>query len=115
MKMGSIVAMREIPERDWKAWRKLSNAALERFCGHILDEVTSFRTASGSAHSRYLELFRYLRKRDDEIAEVFNDQRRSNARLQIAAAVRAEIVSREELSVFSTETQALIEALTGVS
>ena len=58
--------MRQIPERDWKAWRKLSADALERFCDHILDEVGSFRTASGSGHSRYLELFRYLRERDLE-------------------------------------------------
>ena len=107
--------MRQIPERDWKAWRKLSADALERFCDHILDEVGSFRTASGSGHSRYLALFRYLRERDDEIAEVFNDQRRSNAYLQIAAAVRTGIVNREELTVFSTETQSRIEALTAIS
>lgn len=107
--------MRQIPERDWKAWRKLSAEALERFCGRILDEAGSFRTASGSAHSRYLDLFRHLRERDDEIAEVFNDQRRSNAYLQIAAAVRTEIVHREELTVFSAETQALLETLTTIS
>lgn len=104
--------MRQIPEGDWKAWRKLSAEALERFCGRILDEAGSFRTASGSAHSRYLDLFRYLRKRDGEIAEVFNDQRRSNAYLQIAAAVRMGLVRREELTVFSAETQELLEALT---
>jgi hypothetical protein len=106
--------MRQIPERDWKAWRKLSARALERFCGRILDEVGSFRTASGTAHSRYLELFRYLRERDDEIGEVFNDQRRSNAYLQIAAAVRTEIVHRDELTVFSAETRVLLDTLTSI-
>jgi hypothetical protein len=103
--------MRQIPEHDWKAWRKLSAEARERFCGRVLDEVGSFRTASGSAYSRYLDLFRHLRARDDEVAEVFNDQRRSNAYLQIAAAVRSQIVHREELTVFSAETQALLESL----
>ena len=107
--------MRQIPERDWKAWRRLSTDALERFCGRILDEAGSFNKASGSAHSRYLELFRYLRERDDEIAEVFNDQRRSNAYSQIAAAVRTEIVRRDELKVFSTETQEFVQALTSIS
>src|SRR6476469_6448162 len=100
--------MREIPERDWKAWRELSRNALERFCAGVLDHVGSFRERAGSAHSRYLELFRYLQERDDEIAEVFNDQRRSNAYVQITAAVRIGIVTREELTVFSLETQALI-------
>jgi lipid II:glycine glycyltransferase (peptidoglycan interpeptide bridge formation enzyme) len=107
--------MRQIPERDWKAWRKLSSHALEMFCVRVLDEASSFREGPGSAHSRYLELFRHLRKRDDEIAEVFNDQRRSNAYAQITAAVRTEIVTREELTVFSAETQALIEALTAIA
>jgi lipid II:glycine glycyltransferase (peptidoglycan interpeptide bridge formation enzyme) len=107
--------MREIPERDWKAWRKLSENALERFCVRVLDEVSSFREGVESAHSRYLELFRYLRERDDEIADVFNDQRRSNAYVQITAAVRTGIVTREELTVFSAETQALIDALTTMS
>lgn len=107
--------MRQIPERDWKAWRRLSADALERFCERVLDEIGAFRKPSGSAHSRYLELFRYLHDRDDEMAEVFNDQRRSNAYLQIATAVRMRIVSPEELTVFSTETKELVEALSAIS
>lgn len=107
--------MRQIPERDWKAWRRLSADALERFCSSILDEAGSFRQRSGSAHSRYLELFRHLRERDAQIATVFNDQRRSNAFQQIAAAVGTGIVSREELSVFSEDTQAIVEILTTLS
>lgn len=108
-------SMGTIPEHDWKAWRKLSAAALERFCGRVLDEAGSFRDASGTAHSRYLELFRYLRARDAEIADVFNDQRRSNAYLKIAVALRAAIINRDELTVFSAETQAFLEKLTGLS
>lgn len=107
--------MRQIPERDWKAWRKLSSHALERLCVRVLDEASSFREGPGSAHSRYLALFRHLRARDDEIAEVFNDQKRSNAYVQITAAVRTEIVTPEELTVFSPETQALVEALAAIS
>ena len=103
--------MRQIAERDWKAWRKLSADALERFCSKILHEAGSFRDGPGSAHSRYLELFRHLRKRDDEIATVFNDQRRSNALLQIAAAVSSGIVSRDELACFSKETQVFLELM----
>lgn len=107
--------MRQIPERDGKAWRRLSADALERFCSGILDEAGSFRQRPGSAHSRYLDLFHHLRERDDQIAAVFNDQRRSNAFQQIAAAVGAGIVSREELTVFSEDTQAIVEVLTTLS
>jgi hypothetical protein len=104
--------MRQIPERDWKAWRKLSAEALERFCARILDEAASVRESSGSARERYHELFRLLRERDDDIATVFDDQRRSNAYFQLAAALRIGIVSREDLTVFSEETQALMDRLT---
>ncbi len=53
-----------------------------------------------------------MQERDREIAEIFNDQRRSTAYVQISAAVQTEIVTRDELTVFSTETQALIDILT---
>ena len=68
---------RQIPERDWKEWRKISPIALERFCHGILQKSATFSQGPDSAHKRYLELFRYLRSQDADIAAVFNDQRRS--------------------------------------
>jgi hypothetical protein len=96
---------RQIPEPDWKEWRKLSSIALERFCTRILQKAATFSQGAESAHQRYLRLYRYLRSRDADIAAVFNDQRRSNAYQQIASAVAKRIVSRDELVVFSEETQ----------
>ncbi len=103
---------RQIPERDWKQWRRLSADALERFCGRILEESAAFARHGGSAHARYLELFRLLGERNEQMAAVFDDQRRSNAYRQIASAVVAGIVSPEELEVFSDETQSVIRMLT---
>ncbi len=103
----------QIAERDWKHWRRISEIALQRYCAHILDEVASFQRGAESAHDRYLHLFHLLRERDQEIAAVFNDRRRSNAYQQIAAGVAAGIVSREELGGFSEETQSVVRMMLG--
>ncbi len=102
-----------IAERDWKQWRLLSEMALDRFCGRILDRAAAFARGSGSAHSRYLDLFDFLRDRNREMASVFDDQRRSNACRQIADAVAAGIVTPAELDRFSDETRAHVQALLG--
>jgi hypothetical protein len=102
---------RQIPEADWKKWRKISEAALERFCGRILGEAAAFERAAGTAHERYLKLHALVSERDDDIAAVFNDQRRSTAYRQIAQAVADGIVTREELASFSEDTQAVVRLL----
>jgi hypothetical protein len=104
---------REIPEADWKKWRKVSEAALERFCGRILGEAAAFEHAAGTAHERYLKLHALVSKRDDDIAAVFNDRRRSTAYRQITQAVADGIVTREELASFSEDTQAVIQLFLG--
>ena len=59
-----------------------------------LEESTTFARRSGSAHSRYLELFRCIREHDEEI-KVY---------LQIVMAISAGVVRRMELNSFSDET-----------
>lgn len=76
-----------------------------------MDEAGAFSGRPGSAHSRYLELFRYIRERDEEIAAVFDDQRRSTAYVQIARAISAGVIRRMELNLFSEETRAVIERM----
>jgi hypothetical protein len=102
---------RQIAESDWKLWRALSTEALERHCQKTLTEAASLEKGGDSAHARYLKLYRLLQRRDQEIADVFNDPRRSRAYLQIALAVRSRIITRAELARFSEDTQAVIEGL----
>jgi hypothetical protein len=101
----------QIAESDWKLWRVLSKEALERHCQKILTEAASLEKGGDSAHARYLELYQLLQRRDQEIADVFNDPRRSRAYLQIALAVRRQIITRAELAKFSEGTQGVVEAL----
>jgi hypothetical protein len=102
---------RQIPESDWKLWRRLREQALERFCDDVLKTAAKLGTGEGTSHARYLKLYELVTKRDKTLAEIFNDARRSNAFFQIALAVRAKLVTPTELAEFTDDTQAVIEFL----
>jgi hypothetical protein len=104
----------EFPETDWKYWRKIMPVALERYCTSILHEAAQLEHSEGSALTRYQSLFKLIEEREETIALVFNNPRRSTAFSQLAIALREGIVTREELSGFSEETQALVALLSGL-
>jgi hypothetical protein len=95
---------RAIKESDWKVFRELRSIALERFCQRILDEIQQVAAdADRGAHERYLALHDRIRRRDREIADAFNDLRRSTA-LQRLLAIRSHgLLTDEELGRFSPE------------
>ena len=67
-----------VPESDWKIFRELKEVALERFCRRVLEELETVRLDdSRSYHERYLAVFLLLQNRDEELAQAFNDPRRS--------------------------------------
>jgi hypothetical protein len=102
---------RKIPESDWKRWRKLSRDLLERFSSETLAGVNSLCEGKGSAHQRYLELWEYLRDRDQTLSAIFDDQRRSTAFFQIARASEEGLLTAEELEGFTAETQEVIKLI----
>lgn len=61
-----------IKEADWKVFRELRKIALERFCKRILLEVQDVAERDTSYHDRYLQVFRLIHERDDDIAAAFN-------------------------------------------
>jgi hypothetical protein len=105
---GSTRMERQFPETDWKVWRKVLEVALERYCTKILHDAAQLEHGEGSAHSRYLALFKLIEERDETMGLVFNNPRRSTAFIQIATAVAKGIVTREDLSGLSEETQAAL-------
>jgi len=103
---------RQIPERDWKYFRKLQNLALERFCQRVLDEVASLSDdASRSAHDRYLAVYKTMRRRDKELEDAFDRTRRSTAWFQLALIVNHRLLTEEELAGFSPETHEVLRLL----
>jgi hypothetical protein len=102
----------EIGEPDWKLLRALHGVALERYCEQVLQECAAILGDSRrTAHERYLELFELMRKRDAALARIFNDLRRSTAKVHLLAMVGAGLVSGHELTEFSPPMRDLVESM----
>jgi hypothetical protein len=105
---------REITESDWKVLRKLHSIALERFCARLIDVIHGITSASDrSAHDRYLDVLTLIKKREREMADAFDDLRRSTAFLRLLAIQCHGLLTEEELERFSPETRELLRAMLG--
>jgi hypothetical protein len=103
---------RGVPESDWGSFRELRQHALERFCKRALEEVqTILHDGSRSYHTRYLDVYRLLTTRDEELAHAFNDPRRSRMIVQLAAIHAYGLLEPHELERFTDGTRATIEWL----
>jgi hypothetical protein len=101
---------RGIHERDWKVFRQLQPLALDRFCQRVLAELGGLAAdASKSHHERYLMVFKLLQQRDEELADAFNNPRRSTALVQLARIQFHDLLSAEEFARFSPETRTSVE------
>ena len=99
-----------IPESDWKIFKRVHPLALERLCERILEESRKIcDTKNLSAHKRYLRLYRHIEKRDKDIAQAFNDYRRSTAILCLRAMYFLDLLTDEDLEQFSDQVQDMIQ------
>ena len=102
----------DLPEADWKAFRRLREVALERLCERILGELTHILSEAGkTAHARYLAAFELIQDRDDQIARAFNNPRRSVAISQLAMMLSLDLVRQDELQSFTPRTRSVVEIL----
>jgi hypothetical protein len=106
------IMSRDIRESDWKTFRELRLVALERFCERALNEMERIRSdKSKTFHKRYLAIFEVLNKRDREVANAFDDVRRSTAVMQLAIIDSYDLLTEAELSRFSDELRERIAFL----
>ena len=104
---------RGFPESDWRILRKLREVALERFCERVICELREMTAdVPPSYHQRYLDVFKLIDKRDDELASAFNNPRRSAAFLQLGLIRAYGLITDDEMARFSPETRAAVEVLT---
>jgi hypothetical protein len=110
-----VLAMtRTISEPDWKVFRQLRPIALERFCQRVLDEIAGLAgDTTKTSHERYLAVFRLLERRDRELADAFNDMRRSTAYFLLGHIQSHDLLTEEEMARFSPETRAVVQLLSG--
>jgi hypothetical protein len=102
---------REIKESDWKVLRQLHPIALERFCRRALDEIE--RTASDtdkSCHERYVDVLGRVKQLEREMADAFDDMRRSMAFQRLLSIQSHELLTEEELERFSPEMRGLLRS-----
>ena|SRR6266480_3564272 len=103
---------RDIRESDWKIFRELRLVALERLCERALNDMARITSdESKTFHERYLAIFKVLNKRDREVANAFNDFRRSTAVLQLGIIASYDLLTEAELSRFSEEVQDRVQFL----
>ena len=97
-------------ESDWRKLTKLKKVALERFCESVLDESRMLCDRENlTAHEKYLELYEIIQKRDQELGRVFDGHSRSRADQQLRDMYNKGLVTDDELSKFSEETQNLVK------
>lgn len=99
----------DFPEPDWKVLRQLHPIALERFCDRVLDEAQDILSnPAPTALERYRALDSLLDRRDRGLAQAFDDLRRSTAFLRLLSLRSRSLLTDDEFSRFSPETQARI-------
>src|SRR5215510_7122186 len=102
----------DIPESDWRRFKEVHMKLLERYCSRILDEVAAAsQDRSGSAHDRYVKVFKLIKERDKQMATAFDDFRRSTAVMQLGIIRRMKLLTDEELGLFSEQTRTRIEGI----
>jgi hypothetical protein len=100
----------DISEPDWRRFKEVRANLLERFCERTLNEVMGrIRGPGSSAHERYLKVYKLVHERDKQLANAFNDFRRSTAIMQLGIMRRMKLLTDEELGFFSERTRTFIE------
>lgn len=95
-----------ISESDWKLFCRFRLVALERFCERVFNDVVPIATQQEQNwHERYKALYELVTKRDDDMAKVFNDFRRSTACLQLRQMCFLGLLTEEEIAQFSPTAQ----------
>ena len=99
----------DMSEPDWKAFKEVRATALDRFYRRVLDEARAVcDDGSASARERYRKLYDLIHKRDTELADAFDDVRRSTAIMRLMAMRNHNLVTPEELERFSLDIRSLL-------
>ena len=102
--------MRGIKESDWKVFKRVREAALERFCERVLNDIARINSDNTkSKHERYLAIYRLVHERDKEIDSIFDYLRRSTAVTQLCSFRLNDLMTEQELRQFSPELVKLVE------
>ena len=104
--------MQSISESDWKTLRKLKEAKLNQLCGSFLHEIKEKVIHRTDDHYRsFYAIWELVNAGNDDVADMFDDLKRSNAIFKLALWRRNGLLSDDELNEFSAETRSATEFL----
>jgi hypothetical protein len=104
--------MSSIPEKDWKLFRKLQSELTAKACELVFKQVNDIANVrAGKEHQSYLDLYRLIETEDAKIAEMFNNPTRNNVILKIVTLIKYNVLSVEQLQMFSEETQEFVNRI----
>ncbi len=104
--------MSHIPEEDWEKIRAIKDKKLDAICADILDEINrEIKNKEDDNHKAYLKVWDIVNRRDMDIAEMFNDLKRSNAVFKLSLWYKNGYLTEQELNKFTRETQSTVNAL----
>ncbi len=108
-----------VQERDWKYLRSIHDEMLNELCSRIMKKAVQIAEGKdGTAHERYLKLYRHIKMSDDIVAECFNDWRRSVVSRIILSLRKHRLLTDQRLMGFSEDAQDWLhstEELLGIS
>ena len=106
------VATQRIPEKDWKRIRKVQQEKLAMVCRSILDVIGRLVAQSqGAEHEPYLKIWDTIREEDKKIGLMFDGMSRGSAIFKLMEWNRNGLLSDEEKSLFSPETQEILHRI----
>lgn len=104
--------MSGIPEQDWKKIRAIKDKKLNEICADILSEINQeIKNKGEKNHKAYLKVWDIVDRRDNDIADMFNDLKRSNAVFKLALWKKKGYLEDKELSEFTESTRSTIKSI----
>lgn len=104
--------MRHIKESDWKYLQTIKDQILNRHCEAILEVIELIlQNRQGEEHKSYMQIYSLINIKDEEIAIIYNDLRRSNAIKKICHMRQNLAMTDEEFSKFSDETKNIVNSI----
>ncbi|MDD2235768.1 MAG: hypothetical protein PHP44_05870 [Kiritimatiellae bacterium] len=99
-------------ERDWKYMKSIHDELLSVLCERINRECRAIiASREGTAHARYLRLYKHIHKADDIVGDCFNDLKRSNLGLKMCNMNRQGLLKPEHLEQLTPATQEFIKSM----
>ena len=100
----------EIPESDWKLLRKFHENSLERYCKTTIEAIGHLCIGAPTKfHDRYLEIYSLVDEKNEELGSIFDNMLRRSVAIDHILTLRSfNLMTNEEFSQFTAETQARI-------